>query len=360
MRQDVAVLDGFRPVRGGGVLARIAAAAVAAPRRILLGALLVAVAAAIFGVPVTTKLAAGGFQDPAAESARAAALLGDTFDQGDLQLLVAVSAPKGATSEAARAVGTTIVDQLRRSPDVASVTSAWTAPEPVAKPLISRDGTTGLVVAGVTGGQKYADANAKRLAEAIGGEVSHRGEVTVRAGGVAMVNNQITEQTRQDLLLMESIAIPFSFLVLVWVFGGLLAAAVPIGVGLIAIVGSLAVLHAITFATDVSIFALNLCMAMGLALAIDYTLLMVSRYRDELAAGTDRDDAVRRMMVTAGRTVLFSATTVALPMLTMALFPMYFLKSFAYGGVATVVFAAVSALVVTPAAIVLLGDRIDA
>jgi RND superfamily putative drug exporter len=342
------------------VLARIAATAVAAPRRILLGALLVAVAAAIFGVPVTTKLAAGGFQDPAAESARAATLLGDTFDQGDLQLLVTVSSPQGATSEAARAVGTQIVDQLRDSPDVASVTSAWTAPEPVAKPLISRDGTTGLVVAGVTGGDKYADSNAKRLADTIGGEVFDRGEVTVRAGGVAMVNNQVTEQTRHDLLLMESIAIPFSFLVLVWVFGGLLAAAVPIGVGLIAIVGSLAVLHAITFATDVSIFALNLCTAMGLALAIDYTLLMVSRYRDELAAGADRDDAVRRMMVTAGRTVVFSATTVALPMLTMVLFPMYFLKSFGYAGVATVVFAALAALVVTPAAIVLLGDRIDA
>jgi RND superfamily putative drug exporter len=342
------------------VLARIAATAVAAPRRILLGALLVAVAAAIFGVPVTTKLAAGGFQDPAAESARAATLLGDTFDQGDLQLLVTVSSPQGATSEAARAVGTQIVDQLRDSPDVASVTSAWTAPEPVAKPLISRDGTTGLVVAGVTGGDKYADSNAKRLADTIGGEVFDRGEVTVRAGGVAMVNNQVTEQTRHDLLLMESIAISFSFLVLVWVFGGLLAAAVPIGVGLIAIVGSLAVLHAITFATDVSIFALNLCTAMGLALAIDYTLLMVSRYRDELAAGADRDDAVRRMMVTAGRTVVFSATTVALPMLTMVLFPMYFLKSFGYAGVATVVFAALAALVVTPAAIVLLGDRIDA
>jgi RND superfamily putative drug exporter len=119
-------------------------------------------------------------------------------------------------------------------------------------------------------------------------------------------------------------------------------------------------LHVITFFTDVSIFALNLCMAMGLALAIDYTLLMVSRYRDELAAGADRDTALTRMMLSAGRTVVFSATTVALPMLTMVLFPMYFLKSFAYAGVATVVFAAVAALVLTPAAIALLGDRIDA
>ena len=112
-----------------------------------------------------------------------------------------------------------------------------------------------------------------------------------RAGGVAMVNVQITEQSQRDVLLMEMIAIPLSFLVLVWVFGGLLVAAVPIAVGVTAILGALAVLHLITFATDVSIFALNLTAAMGLALAIDYTLLMVSRFRDELTEGAGRDDA---------------------------------------------------------------------
>ena len=121
----------------------------------------------------------------------------------------------------------------------------------------------------------------------------------------------------------------------------------------------MAVLHAITFVTDVSIFALNLTVAMGLALAIDYTLLIVSRYRDELAAGSGREEALVRTMATAGRTVLFSALTVALSTVAMVLFPMYFLKSFAYAGVAVVAFAAFAAIVVTPAAIVLLGDRLD-
>src|SRR4051812_1812195 len=158
---------------------------------------------------------------------------------------------------------------------------------------------------------------------------------------------------------MESIAIPLSFLVLVWVFGGLMAAALPLAVGGFAILGSMAVLHAITFVTDVSIFALNLSVAMGLALAIDYTLLIISRYRDELAAGSERDEALIRTMATAGRTVLFSAMTVALSMIAMVLFPMYFLKSFAYAGIAVVAFAAVAAIVVAPAAIVLLGDRLD-
>ena len=98
---------------------------------------------------------------------------------------------------------------------------------------------------------------------------------------------------------------------------------------------------------------------MGLALAIDYTLLIVSRYRDELANGAGRDEALMRTMATAGRTVLFSAMTVALSMSAMVLFPMYFLKSFAYAGVAVVAFAAVAAIVVTPAAIALLGERLD-
>ncbi|KUI33839.1 MMPL family transporter [Mycobacterium sp. GA-2829] len=350
--------DGVVPERG--VLARLATVAIAAPRRIIAVAMLVAVAAAIFGIPVAGKLSAGGFDDPASESSRAAALLAQRFDRGDLELLFTVTSPEGATAGPARAVGTGIADALGRSPHVASVTSAWTARGPAADALISADGRTGLVVAGVTGGDAHAAGNAEDLVRAIGGERFERDGVTVRAGGVAMVNSQVTAQTQHDLLLMESIAIPVSFLVLVWVFGGLLAAAVPVGVGVVAILGSLAVLHLITFVTDVSIFALNLCMAMGLALAIDYTLLMISRYRDELAAGADRHRAVTRMMVTAGRTVLFSATTVALPMLTMVLFPMYFLKSFAYAGVATVVFAATAALLLTPAAIIVLGPRIDA
>jgi putative drug exporter of the RND superfamily len=158
---------------------------------------------------------------------------------------------------------------------------------------------------------------------------------------------------------MEAIALPLSFLVLVWVFGGLVAAALPLAVGCFAIFGSMAVLRAITFATDVAVFALNLIVAMGLALAIDYTLLIISRFRDELASGADRDEALVRTMATAGRTVLFSALTVALSMSAMVLFPMYFLKSFAYGGIAVVAFAAFAAIVVTPAAIALLGERLD-
>lgn len=317
------------------------------------------VACGIFGIPVAKHLSAGGFQDPTSESAQATKMLVDKFGQGDMELLISVTddqSADGAQGAAARSVGTDIASRLKASPYVADVTSAWTAPAPAAPALISRDGKTGLIVAGITGGESGAQKHAKTLTDEL---VHDRDGVTVRAGGEAMTYVQINAQSEKDLLTMESIAIPLSFVVLVWVFGGLMAAALPLAVGGFAILGSMAVLRAITLVTDVSIFAMNLTVAMGLALAIDYTLLIISRFRDEIADGADRDRALVRTMATAGRTVLFSAMTVALSMVAMVLFPMYFLKSFAYAGIAVVAFAAVAAVVVAPAAIVLLGDRLD-
>lgn len=343
------------------MLHRIALVAIAAPRRVLVVALLIMVGCGIFGVPVATHLSAGGFQDPTSESARATQLLVDKFDQGDMDLIIGVTSPDGVDSPAAREVGTDLAARLAESPHVGTVTSAWTAPSPAAPALTSEDGKTGLIVAGITGGESGAQKHAKTLTDEL---VHDRDGVTVRAGGVAMTYVQINSQSEKDLLMMESIAIPLSFVVLVWIFGGLLAASLPLAVGAFAILGSMAVLRAVTFVTDVSIFALNLSIAMGLALAIDYTLLIISRYRDELAESGDtgpagREAALVRTMVTAGRTVLFSALTVALSMVAMVLFPMYFLKSFAYAGIAVVGFAALAAIVVAPAAIMLAGERLD-
>ncbi len=343
------------------MLHRIAMMAIAAPRRIIALAVLTMLACAAFGVPVAKSLSAGGFQDPTSESTRATQLLTEKFHQGDMQLVFSVEVPGGFNSPAGRAAALDIVEVVKASPHVVSVSSAWTSPPAAAADLVSKDGGTGLILVGMSGGeskaQKYADDVVDTVTTTV---LPNHPDITVTAGGQAMVYAQITKQTERDLLLMESIAIPLSFLVLVWVFGGLLTAALPMAVGALAIVGSMSVLRLITFATDVSIFALNLSIAMGLALAIDYTLLIISRYRDELAAGAEPDRALIRTMMTAGRTVLFSATTVALSMIAMILFPMYFLKSFAYAGIATVAFASVAAVVITPAAIVLLGPRLDA
>ena len=342
------------------LLHRIALLALAAPRRILVAAALLTVALGVFGVPVAKSLSPSGFSDPGSESAHAAALLTEKFDQGDVQMLIVVSSPDGIDAQEVREVGTEIVADLDDNPHVAGVSSPWTTPPAAAADLVSRDRTAGLIVAGITGTEAQQQTWAKEISEQVTRTGNKDGAgIVVKTGGTAMVNVQITDQSQRDLLVMESLAIPLSFLVLVWVFGGLLAAALPVAIGGMAIIGALAVLRLVTFATDVSIFALNLATAMGLALAIDYTLLILSRYRDELAAGADRPEAIKRTMTTAGRTVIFSATTVALSMSAMVLFPMHFLKSFAYAGVATVAFAAAAAVIVTPAALVLLGDRLD-
>lgn len=339
------------------MLPRVARLAIAAPRRIIAVGVLVFIAAAVFGLPVAKSLAPGGFQDPGSESARAISVLTEKFGQSGQQMLILVTAPAGANSDQARKVGTDLVDELQHSPLVYNATSPWTAPPSAAADLISKDGKSGLIVVNLKGGENNVQNNAQILSDQF---VHDRDGVTVRAGGAAMEYAQINKQNQDDLLVMEIIALPLSFLVLIWVFGGLLAAALPMLLGALAVVGSMTVLRLITFTTEVSIFALNLSTALGLALAIDYTLLIVSRYRDELAEGSDPHEALIRTMATSGRTVLFSAVTVALSMSATALFPMYFLKSFAYAGVATVAFVATASIVITPAAIVLLGPRLDA
>jgi RND superfamily putative drug exporter len=318
--------------------------------------MLVMIGTAIFGIPVGKTLSAGGGLDPGAESSLASGLLSQKFDQGDMTMVITVTSDSGARGAQAGAVGTGLVERLQNSANVGRVQSAWTVPPASAPSFISKDGKTGLIVAAITGGETKAQINAKHLSDEL---VHDRDGVTLRAGGDATVYWQVNEQTRKDLAVMEALALPLSFLVLVWVFGGLVAAALPVAVGVFAILGAMASLHAISLFANVSIFALNLTVAMGMALAIDYTLLILSRFRDELAEGHTRDAALTRTMATAGRTVLFSAMTVALSMATLVLFPQYFLKSFAYAGVAVVAFAAGATIIVTPAAIVLLSGRLD-
>ena len=334
----------------------IARLALAAPRRVLAVAVLLMAVIAIFGIPVVGSLSAGGMRDPDAESSRAAALLSQKFGQGDMDMIITVTSDDGAQGPRATAVGNELAERLKESPNVGRVLSAWTAPPSAASGLISKDGKTGLIVAGISGGEVYAQKNAKRLSELL---VHDRDGVRVRDGGEATVFWQINGQTEKDLVLVESLAMPLIFVVLVWVFGGLVAAALPVTVGGFAVLGTMASLRAISLLANVSIFALNLAITMGMALAIDYTLLIITRFRDELADGQTRDAALVRTVVTTGRTVLFSAITVALSMVTMVLFPQYFLKSFAYAGVAVVAFAAAAAILVTPAVLVLLGNRLD-
>src|SRR5262245_61817314 len=248
------------------MLHRITRFAIANPRRILIAAVLLMVSAGVYGAPVMEKLSAGGFRNPDSESWYASQMLAHKFDQGDMALVVSVTSGAGAHSDAARSVGDDLVTKLRAFPFVTQVYSAWTTPPGMARSMVSDDGNTGLIVAGISGGENGAQKNGRALLPLL----HSRDGVTVKPGGEVMTYIEATDQSRRDLLTMEAIALPLSFLILVWVFGGLAAAAVPLAVGGFSIVGSIAMMRALASFTEVSIFALNLIIAMGLALAIDY------------------------------------------------------------------------------------------
>jgi len=186
---------------------------------------------------------------------------------------------------------------------------------------------------------------------------SSDGVTSVLVGGPAGID--LGQQTTADVVLAESIAIPVVLILLVLVFGSAVAALLPMVVALISIVGSFAILNGLTQFTDVSIFAINLVTALGLGLGVDYALLFVSRYREELRAGATPREGVVNTLMTAGRTIAFSAITVLAALSAMLVFPPCFLKSFAYAGIAVVAVAALAALVVLPALLVVLGERVN-
>ncbi|GAA1953828.1 MMPL family transporter [Amycolatopsis minnesotensis] len=340
------------------MLTRLADLGIRVPKRILGFAAFVLIAGAVFGVPVADHLSAGGFADPGASSTAANDLLAGRFHAGDPNLVLQVSAPGGADDAAARAEGERLVGALRGEPDARQAESYWTAPAPVAPGLRADDARSGLVVATVTGDDDQAPKRAaaivdRLLADPVPG-------ATVTAGGQAIAYHQVSDRVTADLTTAELVAVPLTGLVLIWVFGSVVAALVPLAVGLFSIAGTLALLRGLTAVTPVSVYAMNLTTALGLALAIDYSLFIVSRYREEARSGLAPADAVRVAMRTAGRTVLFSALTVGLSLAALAVFPVYFLRSFAYAGIGVVALAALASLVVVPALLTVLGPRLDA
>jgi len=339
------------------MLTALANRGIARPKRVLGIAGILLVIGVVFGAPVASKLGAGGYNDPNAPSAAARDLLADTFHTGNSNLVLELQSPEGADSEAMRAVGLRAAAALAAHEGIDHVTSYWSASKHVAAALVSPDHTAALVVAHVAGTDSVAP---DRAADATDPLIGVHDGVTVTAGGIAVAYHQVNETVKSDLTKSEMVAIPLTVVALTLVFGSFVASILPVAVGLASIIGTMAALRAIAMFTDVSVYALNMTTAMGLALAIDYSLFIVSRYREEIGNGLAPDDAVRRTMQTAGRTVLFSALTVALSLAAMLVFPLYFLRSFAYAGIAVVGLAAVAALAILPAVLTLLGDRINA
>ena len=321
---------------------------------VLAATLVAVVVSGVVGGSAITRLKSGGFDDPAAESTRAAEVLRDQFGTGDPNLVLLVTAKGGDVDDpAVAAAGEAITRRLAAEPDLAQVVSYWATDAPALK---SGDGGQALVLGRITGDEEDMDERAAALTAAYARDDA---ALSVQVGGQAQVFREVGEQVEADLARAEAIAVPITLLLLVLVFASAVAGALPLAVGGFAIVGTLLVLRVLAQVTDVSIYALNLTTALGLGLAIDYSLFIVSRYREELRAGRDPGDALIVTMRTAGRTVLFSAATVAVSLLALLVFPLYFLRSFGYAGIAVVALAAVGALVVLPALLAVLGRRVD-
>ncbi|MFK3729479.1 MMPL family transporter [Streptomyces sp. NPDC088090] len=327
----------------------------ARPRLTLLVALVLTALAVLAGGGVGDRMGSGGWEDPAAESTYATEALEREFPGSQPNLLLLVDAGKaGVDDPAVAAQARRLTERLAAEPGVEGVGSYWTTGSPA---LRSEDGTQAVVAARIAGEEKVAGEVLDRIAPSYRGT---RGPVEVTLGGGLAVRHEMQTIIQEDLLRAELIALPLTLVLLVMVFGSAVAALLPLGVGIVAILGTNAVLRGLTEFTDVSVFAQNLTTALGLGLAIDYALFVVRRYREELAAGAAPIAAVRTTLRTAGRTVLFSALTVAVSLAAMLVFPQYFLRSFAYAGIAVVLLAAAAALTLLPAALVLLGHRVDA
>ncbi len=332
---------------------RLARLTTARPRLILILALVAAAAAVVLGGGVADRLQGGGTTNPNSESSQAAELLTRDFAAGRPNLALLVKADGGVDSPAAAAEAERIATRLAAEPSVLGVNSYW---QNRSAALRSTDGGYGLIVARINGTETEADKTLKAIAPNYRGT---HGPLEVRIGGATQIRTEVQDTSRKDLGKAEVIALPLTLLVLVLVFRSAVAALLPVAIGLIAIVGTNASLRVITGFTDVSIFALNLTTALGLGLAVDYGLFIVRRYREELHGGADYPAAVRTTLNTAGRTVAFSALTVAVALSAMLIFPMYYLRSFAYAGISVVLIAATAALVVLPALLLVLRHRID-
>ena len=313
----------------------------------------------VWGFQVFGNLQGGGYDDPNSDSATVSELLGTEFALDPAEVIVLVDLPGDANELNANGAPkyfelvTELSDDLAKIDGVISVDNYYSLGSPAS--LISTDGKLVYVLVDLQNGISQSVPTALIIDEFTGDYLG----AEVHIAGFGAVTKAITETIEQDLIRAEIIAIPIVLLLLLFVFGSLVAAGLPLFVGGLAIVGSFFVVWGVSEFTDVSIFAVNLITGLGLGLGIDYSLLVVNRFREERAAGNSVEESTVATITTAGKTVIFSGLTVALVMISMAFFPQYFLQSFALAGFTVVTLAVIGAAIVIPAQLVLLGDKVD-
>ena len=308
------------------------------------------------GFTVLGKLDSGGYSDPNSESTKVWNYFKDNLNVRDAGVILVVDG-QGKSVNDPKVVSDALAleNEIQKVAGVSKTHSYWSGGNPPT--FKSKDGNAAYLMI-YTKSDDFKDVSklGKEIQDKFDGNYKN---LRVYATGPGVITSAINHRISKDLAIAESISIPLTFILLVFVFGALVASAMPLFVGLFAILGAFFLLLLITKVATVSVFALNLVTGMGLGLGIDYSLLMVNRFREEIHHGKEISDAVVTTVKTAGKTVFYSGLTVAVTLASMMLFPQSFLKSFGYAGVSVVLIAIISAIVPLPALMMLLGHRID-
>ncbi|HET8661639.1 MAG TPA: MMPL family transporter [Micromonosporaceae bacterium] len=321
---------------------------------VLLGTVVFLVLAGGYGADVTERLSNAGYTPRSAESVQAEQLLNDHFMAGTPNLVFLLRGTEVVDDPRTAQRGRAFTEHVAGLPGVAFVDSYWSTGDPS---LRSGDRLSALVLVRLAGDEDRAQRAAADLVPTLTGGW---GGFEVRVTGEAQANVELQRRSDEDLVRAELIGAPITLLILLLVFRTPVAALLPFVVGVISVVVTLAVLRLLVEVTEVSVFALNLVTVLGFGLAVDYSLFVVTRFREELARTGRQDEAIRASVRTAGRTVVFSAATVALCLAALLVFPVYFLSSLAYAAIPVVMAASLAAVTVLPAMLTLWGRWVDA
>jgi trehalose monomycolate/heme transporter len=320
--------------------------------------LVLATAAAVYGLGVFGALGNGGFEDPASESARALATEHATFRSHDADIVVIYSSPTLTVGDPA--FRKSVSDAIGGLPagSVERVTSWYQAPSPT---LVSKDRHATRVIFALSG---TSPDEKEALFDDVSPHLDASG-LTTTVGGLWAVSGDVNRTVARDAKRAEVISLPIVVILCLAFFGSVTSALMPAFVGGVAIFGGFALVRVLTTVTDVSVYSINVITLIGMGLAIDYALFVVSRFREELARAPDAgrehvSEAITATMATAGRTVLFSGLIVAASLASLLVFQQSFLRSMGYGGVAAVLVAMLAALTLLPALLTVLGPRIEA
>jgi len=329
---------------------------IVAKKKLIFGVYLIAIIfAGTIGSGVFGKLESGGYSDPKSDSMKVFDYLTDVFKVKDPAVVLVVETKDGITNPKVIASATKLEGEIKSEPGVESTLSYWSAGG--APSLKSTDGKSAFLFI-------YSQSVDWDKVQSLGKQVQAKydgnyEDLKIYASGTGVFAEAINSKISKDLALAESISIPLTFILLAFVFGALVASAMPLLVGVSAILGSLLILYLLSLFTGVSVFALNLITGLGLGLGIDYSLLIVNRFREELHRGRSVEESVKRTVETAGKTVFYSGLTIVITLAALMLFSQMFLKSFGYAGVTVVIMAVLGSLIALPALLAILGHRVD-